>query len=55
MRNQTGVSFTNSNCKDLQGNRKDSIIGSPQGGIASLILANIYLHEFDAFVGELQR
>jgi hypothetical protein len=36
MRNQTGVSFANSNCKDLQGNRKDNIIGSPQGGIASL-------------------
>jgi len=28
---------------------KDSVIGTPQGGVISPLLANIYLHEFDKF------
>lgn len=39
---------------DLNGRKKESLIGSPQGGIASPILANIYLHELDEFVEGLQ-
>src|SRR5207249_4284464 len=39
---------------DLHGRRKDSLIGSPQGGILSPILANTYLHELDEFVAGLQ-
>jgi nicotine oxidoreductase len=40
---------------DVHGNRKDSLIGSPQGGIVSPILANVYLHELDEFVESLRR
>ena len=32
------------------GKLKDSILGVPQGGIASPILFNIYMHEFDEFI-----
>jgi group II intron reverse transcriptase/maturase len=39
---------------DLHGRRRESLIGSPQGGIASPILANIYLHELDEFVETLR-
>jgi group II intron reverse transcriptase/maturase len=39
---------------DLNGRKKESLIGSPQGGIASPILANIYLHELDEFIEDLQ-
>jgi hypothetical protein len=39
---------------DLHGEKKDSLIGSPQGGILSPMLANVYLHELDEFVQELQ-
>jgi group II intron reverse transcriptase/maturase len=39
---------------DLHGRRKDSLIGSPQGGILSPILANVYLHELDEFVAGLR-
>jgi nicotine oxidoreductase len=39
---------------DLNGRKKESLIGSPQGGIASPIVANIYLHELDKFVEGLQ-
>jgi hypothetical protein len=28
---------------DLHGTKKDSLIGSPQGGLVSPILANVYL------------
>lgn len=34
------------------GKSKDRIIGTPQGGIASAILFNIYMHEFDVYVTE---
>ncbi len=34
--------------------KRDSLIGSPQGGIASPILANVYLHELDEFVETLR-
>jgi group II intron reverse transcriptase/maturase len=39
---------------DLHGRKSESLIGSPQGGIASPILANIYLHELDEFVQSLR-
>src|SRR5258708_8470949 len=38
---------------DRHGTKRDSLIGSPQGGIASPILANVYLHELDEFVETL--
>jgi group II intron reverse transcriptase/maturase len=40
---------------DLHGERKDSLIGSPQGGIVSPLLANVYLHELDEFVEQVRR
>ncbi len=40
---------------DIQGRKKESLVGSPQGGIASPILANVYLHELDEFVEGLQK
>jgi group II intron reverse transcriptase/maturase len=39
---------------DLHGRKKESLIGSPQGGILSPILANAYLHELDEFVEGLR-
>lgn len=33
-----------------QGTYKDTLLGVPQGGIASPILFNIYMHEFDLFI-----
>jgi group II intron reverse transcriptase/maturase len=45
----------NAGYMDLHGKKRDSLIGSPQGGIASPILANIYLHELDEFVEELRQ
>jgi len=40
----------NAGYMDLRGKKKESLIGSPQGGILSPILANAYLHELDEFV-----
>ena len=44
----------NAGYMDLHGRRKESLIGSPQGGILSPILANAYLHELDEFVEGLR-
>jgi group II intron reverse transcriptase/maturase len=40
--------------QDLDEMRKDSLAGTPQGGIVSPILANIYLHKLDEYVEQLQ-
>jgi len=40
--------------QDLDRTRRDSLAGTPQGGIVSPILANIYLHELDVYVQQLQ-
>jgi group II intron reverse transcriptase/maturase len=40
---------------DLHGARKDSLAGTPQGGLASPILANVYLHELDEKVEEIRQ
>ncbi len=45
----------NAGYMDLHGKKRNSLIGSPQGGIASPILANVYLHELDEFVEELRK
>ena len=45
----------NAGYMDIHGKKRDSLIGSPQGGIASPIEAAIYLHELDEFVEELRR
>jgi group II intron reverse transcriptase/maturase len=47
--------FLNAGYQDLDRSRKDSLAGTPQGGIVSPILANIYLHELDEYVEQLQR
>jgi len=47
--------FLNAGYQDLDKSRKDSLAGTPQGGIVSPILANIYLHELDEYVEQLQR
>jgi group II intron reverse transcriptase/maturase len=44
----------NAGYMDLHGRKKESLIGSPQGGILSPILANAYLHELDEFVEGLR-
>ncbi|WP_244422421.1 reverse transcriptase domain-containing protein [Ktedonobacter racemifer] len=44
----------NAGYMDLHGTRKDSLVGTPQGSIASPILANVYLHELDEFVETLR-
>jgi group II intron reverse transcriptase/maturase len=41
--------------QDLDEVRKDSLAGTPQGGIVSPILANIYMHKLDEFVEQLQK
>ena len=33
-----------------QGNYRQSLLGTPQGGIGSPLLANIYLHELDRYM-----
>jgi group II intron reverse transcriptase/maturase len=40
---------------DLQEGRKDSLAGTPQGGLASPILANVYLHELDEKIEEIRK
>lgn len=35
-------------------NKKSSLLGVPQGGIASPILSNLVLHELDVFILKLQ-
>lgn len=40
----------NAGYMDLHGTKKNSLIGSPQGGLVSPILANVYLHELDEFI-----
>jgi len=51
--------FLKAGYQDLDGKHKDSFAGTPQGGIISPILANIYLHELDEYVenmrGELEQ
>ena len=39
---------------DLREARQDSLAGTPQGGLASPILANVYLHELDEKVEEIR-
>lgn len=39
---------------DLQEGRKNSLAGTPQGGLASPILANVYLHALDEKVEEIR-
>lgn len=46
--------FLKAGYQDLERVRHDSLAGTPQGGIASPILANIYLHELDAYVEQLR-
>lgn len=46
--------FLKAGYQDLERVRHDSLAGTPQGGIVSPILANIYLHELDAFVEQMQ-
>jgi len=48
------IKLLNAGYLDLNGERKDSLVGTPQGGIISPILANIYLHELDVFVEKLR-
>jgi len=38
----------------IEGARKDSLTGTPQGALVSPILANVYLHELDEKVAEIQ-
>ena len=40
---------------DLGEARQDSLTGTPQGGLASPILANVYLHELDEKAEEIRR
>lgn len=40
---------------DLHEARQDSLVGTPQGGLASPILANVYLHELDEKVEEIRK
>jgi group II intron reverse transcriptase/maturase len=46
--------FLKAGYQDLKEVRKDSLAGTPQGGIISPILANIYLNELDEYVEQLR-
>ena len=46
--------FLNAGYQDLERAKHNSLAGTLQGGIVSPILANIYLHELDTFVEQLQ-
>jgi len=46
--------FLKAGYQDLERTRHDSLAGAPQGGIVSPILANLYLHELDEFVEQMQ-
>ena len=35
--------------------KHETLLGSPQGSVCSPILANVYLHELDEFIGNLRR
>ena len=47
--------FLKAGYQDMDEARKDSLAGTPQGGIVSPILANIYLHELDEFVEQVRK
>lgn len=47
--------FLKAGYQDIDRVRKDSLAGTPQGGIISPILANIYLHELDNYVEQLMK
>ncbi len=46
--------FLGAGYMDIDEVRKDSLAGTPQGGIISPILANIYLHELDEYVEQVR-
>lgn len=46
--------FLNAGYFDMEGRKRNSVAGTPQGGIISPILANIYLSELDLFVEKLR-
>jgi len=48
-------SFLKAGYQDLDEARKESLAGTPQGGIVSPILANIYLHELDVYFEQMQK
>jgi group II intron reverse transcriptase/maturase len=47
--------FLRSGYLDIDRVLKNSLAGTPQGGIISPILSNVYLHELDEYVEQLQR
>src|SRR5260221_7135394 len=47
--------FLKAGYQDLDEAHKESLAGTPQGGIVSPILANVYLHELDEYVEQLQK